>query len=110
MKTLLESLNKQALNETVDKEIDLYLSSDDSDDPDTITIDLTKIKNPMKNFGEITFSYEPHGGFYFKGKSNLNSLAVQQTANKKSNDNIASSVKTTNLDSSSLSRISNLWG
>ena len=51
MKTLLESLNKQALNETVDKEIDLYLSSDDSDDPDTITIDLTKIKNPMKNFG-----------------------------------------------------------
>lgn len=69
MKTLLESLNKQALNETVDKEIDLYLSSDDSDDPDTITIDLTKIKNPMKNFGEITFSYEPHGGFYFKGKS-----------------------------------------
>ncbi len=72
--------------------------------------ETTNDRNNMHVFDNLDSYYGENDTSYFKGKSNLNSLAVQQTANKKSNDNIASSVKTTNLDSSSLSRISNLWG
>jgi hypothetical protein len=72
--------------------------------------ETTNDRNNMHVFDNLNGYYGENDTSYFKGKSNLNSLAVQQTANKKSNDNIASSVKTTNLDSSSLSRISNLWG
>lgn len=71
--------------------------------------ETTNDRNNMHVFDNLNGYYGENDTSFFKGKSNLNSLAVQQTANKKSNDNIASSVKTTNLDSSSLSRISNLW-
>ena len=72
--------------------------------------ETTNDRNNMHVFDNLNGYYGENDTSFFKGKSNLNSLAVQQTANKKSNDNISSSVKTTNLDSSSLSRISNLWG
>lgn len=72
--------------------------------------EATNDRNNMHLFENMDGYYGENDTSYFKGKTNLNSLATQHTANKKSNDNIASSVKTTNLDSSSLSRISNLWG
>ena len=72
--------------------------------------ETTNDRNNMHVFDNLNGYYGENDTSFFKGKSNLNSLAVKQTANKKSNDNISSSVKTTSLDTSSLSRISNLFG
>lgn len=72
--------------------------------------EATNDRNNMHLFKNLDGYYGENDTSFFKGKSNLNSLAVKQTANKKSNDNISSSVKTTSLDTSSLSRISNLFG
>ncbi len=64
MKTILESFNKN-INESDEQRASLYFN----DEPDVISIDTTKIKNPMKTFGDINFGYDPHGGFFFFGKA-----------------------------------------
>jgi hypothetical protein len=33
-----------------------------------LSINLSAIKEPLKKFGMVQFSYDPHGGFYFHGK------------------------------------------
>jgi hypothetical protein len=40
-----------------------------TDEPDKCTFDFSKIKDPMKTFSPVTLSYDPHGGFYFEGKT-----------------------------------------
>lgn len=63
----------------------------------------------MNIFGNMDGYFSEKDTHLFKNKNNLNSLATIHTSNKKSTDNIRSNNKSTVLDTSALSRISNLF-
>ena len=53
--------------------------------------------------------YTDNNSSYFKGNSNISNSAGSYLSNIKSNDSLSSSVKTTSLNSATLSKISNLF-
>ena len=78
-------------------------------DKNILAVNVNKENSDSSVFKSLDKYYTDNNSSYFKGNSNISNSAGSYLSNIKSNDSLSSSVKTTSLNSATLSKISNLF-
>ena len=78
-------------------------------DKNILAVNVNKENSDSSVFKSLDKYYTDNNSSYFKGNSNISNSAGSYLSNIKSSDSLSSSVKTTSLNSATLSKISNLF-